>query len=514
MESLNSSSESIEESDSEEDEQSLLKTLLKGQQTLQSVVAFKGSGEKKLFHTFPHHYDHFHFTKSKLEQSPVLCSIPEADVVSTKVERCDRDSLSIFTEGHQLPILLENKKVQEDHIEEREISNSSSIWSLLTILSFISRCLVAVICISTLFVVFVILTHQHSRYLSEKDPYLFRYLLPTCSNMYLFILHFRIEREAALEFCTKDEDEDLIEAHSPTAPLDGLNDVLREIEVNSPPTLQPEIIAPAPSDYNNDPDKEAIEERYIVKAVPMTAPHKEELIGEELEKTESDQDDNGDDSSTNETIDQDEEPELEEVKDSKVENDPEAAIPSTTHQPPPSSALNEAEIPSFGEWKQKALEEEQKKREEEKRKKEDEKKKLLVNNAEGGKGSKEFNKTNGGLFTKDSVAGSTVSGGLKKNFASLDCGAKIAAANAESASASNIFTTSRDEYMRNACSDQAWFIVELCESIKALKIEIANHELYSSVFKDFRVSLSNVFPGRDKDWSLFGNSHSKGKQDY
>jgi len=356
LESLNSSSESIEESDSEEDEQSLLKTLLKGQQTLQSVVAFKGSGEKKLFHTFPHHYDHFHFTKSKLEQSPVLCSIPEADVVSTKVERCDRDSLSISTERHQLPILLENKKVQEDHIEEREISNFSSIWSLLTILSFISRCLVAVICISILFVVFVILTHQHSR----------------------------IEREAALEFCTKDEDEDLIEAHSPTAPLDGLNDVLREIEVNSPPTLQPEIIAPAPSDYNNDPDKEAIEERYIVKAVPMTAPHKEELIGEELEKTESDQDDNGDDSSTNETIDQDEEPELEEVKDSKVENDPEAAIPSTTHQPPPSSALNEAEIPSFGEWKQKALEEEQKKREEEKRKKEDEKKKLLlVNNAEG-----------------------------------------------------------------------------------------------------------------------------------
>ena len=56
LESLNSSSESIEESDSEEDEQSLLKTLLKGQQTLQSVVAFKGSGEKKLFHTFPSHY--------------------------------------------------------------------------------------------------------------------------------------------------------------------------------------------------------------------------------------------------------------------------------------------------------------------------------------------------------------------------------------------------------------------------------------------------------------------------
>jgi len=63
--------------------------------------------------------------------------------------------------------------------------------------------------------------------------------------------------------------------------------------------------------------------------------------------------------------------------------------------------------------------------------------------------------------------------------------------------------------MRNACTDKAWFVVELCESIKALKIEIANHELYSSVFKDFRVSLSNVFPGRDKDWSLFGQFEAK-----
>lgn len=278
----------------------------------------------------------------------------------------------------------------------------------------------------------------------------------------------------------------------------------------NPPPFQPEVIKdqepPAPAgDIINDPA--ATEERYIVKAVPMTA-HKEELISEELEKADFHQEENGD-SSTNETIDQDEEPKLEDVKDSEVEDDPESVIPSTTPPPPPSA--NEAEIPSFREWTQKALEEEQKKREEEKRKKEDEKKKLLlINNAEGGKGSKEFNKTNGvlGGFTKDNVA-STVSGGLKKNFASLDCGAKIAAANAESASASNIFTTSRDEYMRNACSDKAWFIVELCESIKALKIEIANHELYSSVFKDFRVSLSNVFPGRDKDWTLFGTFEAK-----
>ena len=157
------------------------------------------------------------------------------------------------------------------------------------------------------------------------------------------------------------------------------------------------------------------------------------------------------------------------------------------------TVTSEPDILSFREYTQKALEEEQKKREIEKRKKTAATK---LNHPE----SKETNKT---IVTINS------SGGLKKNFASLDCGAKIAAANAESQSASNIFTPSRDEYMRNACTDKAWFIVELCESIKALKIEIANHELYSSVFKDFRVSLSNVFPGRDKDWTLFGQFEAK-----
>ena len=58
--------------------------------------------------------------------------------------------------------------------------------------------------------------------------------------------------------------------------------------------------------------------------------------------------------------------------------------------------------------------------------------------------------------------------------------------------------------MLNKCSDRAWFVVELCESIKAFKIEIANFELYSSVPKDIRISMGNVLPAREKDWTLFG----------
>ena len=58
--------------------------------------------------------------------------------------------------------------------------------------------------------------------------------------------------------------------------------------------------------------------------------------------------------------------------------------------------------------------------------------------------------------------------------------------------------------MLNKCTDKVWFVVELCESIKAFKVELANFELYSSVPKDIRISMGNAFPGRDKDWSLFG----------
>ena len=68
----------------------------------------------------------------------------------------------------------------------------------------------------------------------------------------------------------------------------------------------------------------------------------------------------------------------------------------------------------------------------------------------------------------------------------------------------NVITSSRDEYILNKCTDQTWFVVELCESIKALKVQIANFELYSSSPNQLRISIGNIFPGRDKDWMDFG----------
>jgi len=163
------------------------------------------------------------------------------------------------------------------------------------------------------------------------------------------------------------------------------------------------------------------------------------------------------------------------------------------------TTAEEPEIPSFREYTQKALEEEERKREE----REKEKKKNLNNHIGEAFGSKE-NTTgvNANTALVDSVNWHQKI--TKKNFASLDCGAKVAAANQEAQNALNIISPSKDEYMLNKCTDKVWFVVELCESIKAFKVELANFELYSSVPKDLRISMGNVFPGRDKDWSLLG----------
>ncbi|CAF2607211.1 unnamed protein product [Rotaria sp. Silwood2] len=97
-----------------------------------------------------------------------------------------------------------------------------------------------------------------------------------------------------------------------------------------------------------------------------------------------------------------------------------------------------------------------------------------------------------------STPSSSKKGKLRKNFASASCGAKILAHNVEAQNVPSILSSSPDEYMLNPCNAKIWFVIELCESIRILNIEIANFELFSSVPKTFRVSSSDRYP--TKDW--------------
>ncbi|MGH0178714.1 UNVERIFIED_CONTAM: hypothetical protein FKN15_077557 [Acipenser sinensis] len=79
------------------------------------------------------------------------------------------------------------------------------------------------------------------------------------------------------------------------------------------------------------------------------------------------------------------------------------------------------------------------------------------------------------------------------NYASVECGAKILAANTEAKSTSAILMENMDLYMLNPCSTKIWFVIELCEPIQVKQLDVANFELFSSTPKDFLVSISDRF---------------------
>ena len=47
--------------------------------------------------------------------------------------------------------------------------------------------------------------------------------------------------------------------------------------------------------------------------------------------------------------------------------------------------------------------------------------------------------------------------------------------------------------MLNSCSNRVWFVVELCEPIRVIELELANFELFSNVPKQFRVYASERY---------------------
>lgn len=143
------------------------------------------------------------------------------------------------------------------------------------------------------------------------------------------------------------------------------------------------------------------------------------------------------------------------------------------------------DIPSFSEWAQKQLAEA-------------EKKDTVLNH------SSQPSHSNTNFSSKSTKLRS-------KNYASLACGAKVAAVNPEAGSASSILSPNRDEYMLNTCNSRIWFVVELCEAVQAQKIELANFELFSSTPKDIAVYFSDRFPTRE--WASVGQFTAQDMRD-
>ena len=96
---------------------------------------------------------------------------------------------------------------------------------------------------------------------------------------------------------------------------------------------------------------------------------------------------------------------------------------------------------------------------------------------------------------------------ITKNYASLECGAKVISANEGASNRIALLKEDKDVYMLNQCNVKAWFIVELCERIEIDSIDLANFEMFSSTPESFDVYVSSRYPTRE--WQHTGQFHGK-----
>ncbi|XP_036437461.1 SUN domain-containing ossification factor isoform X3 [Colossoma macropomum] len=173
-----------------------------------------------------------------------------------------------------------------------------------------------------------------------------------------------------------------------------------------------------------------------------------------------------------------------------LENERTGTNPPATNSSPPSEDKQvvdpeggtdppgKEDIPTFDEWKKKVMEVEEK------------------------KSQSLHTSSNGSPHPVKKVQKN-----FKNNYASVECGAKILAANSEAKSTSAILMENMDLYMLNPCSNKIWFVIELCEPIQVKQLDIANFELFSSTPKDFLVSISDRYP--TNKWIKLGTFHAR-----
>jgi hypothetical protein len=96
------------------------------------------------------------------------------------------------------------------------------------------------------------------------------------------------------------------------------------------------------------------------------------------------------------------------------------------------------------------------------------------------------------------------------NYASFDCAANVLKHNPECSGSSSVLVENKDSYMLNECSAKnKFFIVELCNDILVDTIVLANFEFFSSIFRTFRVSVSDRYPVKLEKWQDLGTYEAR-----
>ncbi|KAL8901237.1 MAG: hypothetical protein Q9192_000661 [Flavoplaca navasiana] len=98
----------------------------------------------------------------------------------------------------------------------------------------------------------------------------------------------------------------------------------------------------------------------------------------------------------------------------------------------------------------------------------------------------------------------------RSNYASFDCAATMLKTNPECKSATSILVENKDSYMLNEClAKNKFLIVELCNDILVDTVVLANFEFFSSIFRTFRVSVSDRYPVKLDKWRDLGTFEAR-----
>lgn len=100
------------------------------------------------------------------------------------------------------------------------------------------------------------------------------------------------------------------------------------------------------------------------------------------------------------------------------------------------------------------------------------------------------------------------------NYASFDCAATVLKTNKECRGSTSVLVENKDSYMLNKCSaHNKFFIVELCDDILVDTVVLANFEFFSSMFRTFRVSVSDQYPVKLEKWRELGTFEARNSRE-
>jgi hypothetical protein len=131
---------------------------------------------------------------------------------------------------------------------------------------------------------------------------------------------------------------------------------------------------------------------------------------------------------------------------------------------------------------------------------------------EAAKPTEEADKPGSGSWALSKDAGKTCK--ERFNYASFDCAATVLKTNKKAKGSSAVLSEHKDSYMLNECSvDNKFLIVELCDDILVDTVVLANYEFFSSMFRHFRVSVSDRYPVKMERWRTLATFEARNSRD-